>query len=179
MIRTVRAFGRWSDHQTVIILVLFACACSVTSVVSSSLQPQGLQPPGSSVHGILQARTLECVAMPSSMGSSWLRDWTHVSTCVGRWTLYHYFSPFLSTKHHWRACYPNRRIRFNESSNNLSLTSCRVIHSTGLTRTYSKSLHLTRIINQGMPWRAEEEHEWKGGTVGISHLFLRPLEFYG
>ena len=35
--------------------------------------------PGSSVYGILQARILEWVAMPSSMGSSWSRDQTHVS----------------------------------------------------------------------------------------------------
>ena len=33
-------------------------------------------PLGSSVHGILQARTLEWVAIPSSRGSSWRRDWT-------------------------------------------------------------------------------------------------------
>ena len=33
-------------------------------------------PPGSSVHGILQARILEWAAMPSSRGSSQLRDWT-------------------------------------------------------------------------------------------------------
>ena len=33
-------------------------------------------PPGSSVHGILQARVLEWVAMPSSGGSSRPRDWT-------------------------------------------------------------------------------------------------------
>ena len=31
-------------------------------------------PPGSSVHGILQVRILECVAMPSSRGSSQARD---------------------------------------------------------------------------------------------------------
>ena len=31
-------------------------------------------PPGSSVHGILQARILEWVAVPSSRGSSWPRD---------------------------------------------------------------------------------------------------------
>ena len=37
--------------------------------------------PGSSVHGILQARILEWVAMPSSRGSSWPRDQTYVS-CV-------------------------------------------------------------------------------------------------
>ena len=45
-------------------------------------------PPSSSVHGILQARTLEWVAMPSSRGSSQLRDRTHVS-CIGRQALYH------------------------------------------------------------------------------------------
>ena len=36
-------------------------------------------PPGSSVHGILQARALEWVASPSSKGSSKPRYWTHVS----------------------------------------------------------------------------------------------------
>ena len=34
-------------------------------------------PPGSSVHGIFQARILEWVALPSSRGSSWLRDQAH------------------------------------------------------------------------------------------------------
>ena len=38
-------------------------------------------PPGSSVHGILQARKLEWVAMPSSRGTSSPRDQT--------WILYH------------------------------------------------------------------------------------------
>ena len=49
------------------------------------------KPAGSSVHGILQARILEWVAMPSSRGSSWPRDKTHVSyvSCIGRWILYH------------------------------------------------------------------------------------------
>ena len=36
-------------------------------------------PPGSCVHGILQARLLEWVAIPSSRGSSQPRDRTHVS----------------------------------------------------------------------------------------------------
>ena len=39
---------------------------------------------GSSVHGILQARTLEWVAMPSSRGSSQPRDPAWVSHSVGR-----------------------------------------------------------------------------------------------
>ena len=43
-------------------------------------------PPGSSVHGILQARMLKWVAMPSSRGSSQPRDQTRVSyiSCIGR-----------------------------------------------------------------------------------------------
>ena len=41
--------------------------------------PMDCSPPGSSVHGILQARMLEWVAIPSSRGSSWLRDWTLIS----------------------------------------------------------------------------------------------------
>ena len=40
--------------------------------------------PGSSVHGNLQARRLEWVAMPFSRGSSWLRDRTQVSYTAGR-----------------------------------------------------------------------------------------------
>ena len=41
--------------------------------------PMDCSPPGSSVQGILQARILEWVAMPSSRGSSQPRDQTHVS----------------------------------------------------------------------------------------------------
>ena len=41
-------------------------------------------PPGSSVHGILQARILEWVAIPFLRGSSWPRDWTWVSWIAGR-----------------------------------------------------------------------------------------------
>ena len=39
--------------------------------------------PGSSVHGILQTRILEWVAMPSSRGSSQPRNWTQVSRIAG------------------------------------------------------------------------------------------------
>ena len=40
--------------------------------------------PGSSVHGILQARILEWVAIPFSRGSSQPRDRTQVSRIAGR-----------------------------------------------------------------------------------------------
>ena len=38
-----------------------------------------INPPGSSDHGILQARILEWVSISSSRGSSWPMDKTHVS----------------------------------------------------------------------------------------------------
>ena len=41
-------------------------------------------PPGSSVHGISQARILEWVAIPFSRGSSQPRTWTWVSYTAGR-----------------------------------------------------------------------------------------------
>ena len=50
--------------------------------------PVDCSPPGSSVHGILQARILEWVAIPFSRGFSWPRDQTHIS-CLGRQILYH------------------------------------------------------------------------------------------
>ena len=48
--------------------------------------PVDCSPPGSSIHGILQARILEWVAISFSRGSSRPRDGTHVS-CIGRWIL--------------------------------------------------------------------------------------------
>ena len=59
------------------------------SVLSNSLQPHGLSPPGSSVRGIPQARILEWVAMPSSRGSSRPGDGTQVSR-TSRWVLHCY-----------------------------------------------------------------------------------------
>ena len=46
--------------------------------------PRDCSPPGSSVHGIFQARVLEWVAISFSRGSSQLRDWTLVSCIAGR-----------------------------------------------------------------------------------------------
>ena len=58
------------------------------SLPGSSLH--GILPPwdspsmGFSLHGILQARVLEWVAIAFSRGSSWPRDWTQVSRIPGR-----------------------------------------------------------------------------------------------
>ena len=46
--------------------------------------PMDCSLPGSSIHGILQARILEWVAISFSSGSSWPRDRTQVSRIAGR-----------------------------------------------------------------------------------------------
>ena len=64
----------------------------VVSCFSSCLtlyDPMDRSMQGSSVHGFLQARVLESVAMPFSRVSYQPRDWTHVSSasCIGRQVL--------------------------------------------------------------------------------------------
>ena len=74
----------WRDEKYVV------CAKSPQSC-PTLCNPMKYSQPGSSVHGILQARILEWVAIPSSRGSSLPKDRTHVSyvSCVGRQVLYH------------------------------------------------------------------------------------------
>ena len=80
----------WLPHNT---WDLIPRACMSAKLLQSSLticNPMDCSPPGSSVHGILQARILEKVAMPSSRAFSRPRDWTRASyvSYTGRQTLY-------------------------------------------------------------------------------------------
>ena len=57
---------------------------SVTQSCPTPCDPMDCSLPGSSVHGILQARILGWVAIPFSRGSSQPKDRTQVSCIVGR-----------------------------------------------------------------------------------------------
>ena len=57
--------------------------CLVTQSCPPLYNPMDYSRPGASVHGILQARILEWVAMPSSRGSSQASDRTQVSHIAG------------------------------------------------------------------------------------------------
>ena len=57
----------------------FMHAYSVAQSCLTLWDPRDCSPPGSSVHGIFQARILEWVAFFYSRGSSWPRDKTHIS----------------------------------------------------------------------------------------------------
>ena len=60
----------------------YMCVCAQSCPTLGN--PMDCSPPGSSVHGILQARMLERVAIYSSRECSWSRDQTHVSGTAGR-----------------------------------------------------------------------------------------------
>ena len=61
-----------------------ACACLVAQACPTLFSTPWISPPGSSVHGISQARILEWVAISFSRGSSWPRDQIQVSWLTGR-----------------------------------------------------------------------------------------------
>ena len=79
-------------HIDVFCLKTSLCTCTTSVQLCPTLcKPMDCSPPGSSVHGVLQARILEWVAMPSSRGSYPPRDQTQVSyvSCTGKRVLYH------------------------------------------------------------------------------------------
>ena len=81
---------------TVFLRFIHVYKCNVARMLSLQLcptlcDPMDYSPPGSSVHGIVQARMLEWVAMTSSRGSSRPGIQTLISyvSCIGRWILNH------------------------------------------------------------------------------------------
>ena len=67
----------WESYVYICVYVL------ITQLCLTPCNPMDFSLP-SSVHGILQARILEWVAIPFSMGPPWLRDQTQVSCSDGR-----------------------------------------------------------------------------------------------
>ena len=85
------AFSWWGSNELAAAAAtksLQSCLTLCDPIDGSSL--------GSSVPGILQARTLEWVAISSSRGSSQPREWIHVSL-IGRGILYHWTTWEAST----------------------------------------------------------------------------------
>ena len=58
--------------------LLVLCVFSVAQLCLTLRDSVDCSPPGCSVHGISQTRKLEWVAISSSGGSSWPRNWTHI-----------------------------------------------------------------------------------------------------
>ena len=74
----------------------------VAQLCPTPCDPMDCCPPGSSDHGILQARILEWVAIPFSRGSSGPRDQTLVSCTAGRFfTVWDTGEPLLQKDENW------------------------------------------------------------------------------
>ena len=88
---TGSATKSWGPYFTFLVLLLLSYVSGLNHffptlqwVKVAQSCPTLRSPPGSSVHGILQARTLEWGAVPFSRASSQPRDWTWASCIAGR-----------------------------------------------------------------------------------------------
>ena len=77
------------ESATCVCVHVCLCVCVHAKSLWSCLtlcSPMDCWPPVASVHGILQARIPEWVAIPSSRGYSQPNDWTNIfySSCIGR-----------------------------------------------------------------------------------------------
>ena len=82
----------WRSVERTPLVVTTLPPCMLSLQSCPTLCTYGPHPPGPSVHGILQGRILEWVAISSSRESSQPRDWTHDSyvSCFGRRVVYHW-----------------------------------------------------------------------------------------
>ena len=79
--------------------------------------PRGGSPPGSPVPGILQARTLEWVAIAFSNAWKWkvkVKSLSHVQLLVTPWTAAHQAPPSMgfSRREHWSGCHCLLRVSY-------------------------------------------------------------------
>ena len=78
-----RILYHWATRE-VLIIIFVNVNVLVTQSCLTLCDPMDCSPPASSVHGILQARILEWIALPFFRVSSWPRDWTQVSGIADR-----------------------------------------------------------------------------------------------
>ena len=80
------ANDHWRKNTNIVLVYMLNCFSCV-----QLCNPVDYSLPGSSDHGILQARTLEWVAISFSRESFWPKDQTHISyvSYIGRQVLYH------------------------------------------------------------------------------------------
>ena len=91
-----QATGLWNKDDELSPICKHNWKVLVTQSHPTLCDPRDCSSPGSSVHGILQARILEWVAIFFSRGSSQPRDWSQVSCIGGR------FFTVWATRESWK-----------------------------------------------------------------------------
>ena len=163
-------------------VVIYGCENESYSVVFNCLQSCG-GPPASSVHGILQARILEWVAIPFSWESSQFKDGTQVSCIAGG-----FFFGFFVFNH---ISHQENPIEINLQNRKRLTTNLRLLGRKGLlgslgwncTHCYVQNRWPTRIYGIALGillsvvcWPG---WEWSLGGVWISvYLWLGPFTVY-
>ena len=101
----IRAVKRADMFLVLWVELCFPKGCSQMLSPVCLCDPMDWSLPDSSVHGILQARILEWVAISSSRASSQAGDPSHVSyvSCIGRWILH---------QQHHLGSHPKRYVHF-------------------------------------------------------------------
>ena len=96
IIPVIQCFCVWESWLKLLkhCVCVCVCVCMHTQPCLAVCDPMNCRPPGSSAHGIFQARILEWGAVFYSRGFSWPRDQTCVPctscvSCIGRQILYH------------------------------------------------------------------------------------------
>ena len=126
----------------------------VTQSCPTLCNPMDCSPPGSSVHGILQARILEWVAISFSRGSSQPRDWTLVAWIAGR-----YFTVWVKRKK-WQ---PTLVFLPGESCGRRSLVGCCHRVSQSWTPLMRLSMHACIGEGNGNPLQCSCLENTRGG----------------
>ena len=138
--------------------------CSVAQSCPTLCDFMNCSPPGSSVHGFVQARTLEWVAISSSRRSSLPKDQSHVScnSCMGRQIL--------------RLWFKSQCFHF---SSFLSLCVCMHTHTHTHTHTVSKQAWVNQICLLLGHLQRQIENEYKMSPLPINkpHSILAYLWF--
>ena len=118
------------------------------SGVSNSLWPHGTvcSPPGSSVHGILQARMLEWVAIPFSRESSRPRDLTWVSHIAGRFFTVWITSSAILAFSFWLDTLKQQFSKSNPRTASRVSTRSKPYNTTGIRFVKMNATHLTIFV---------------------------------
>ena len=107
----VPSVDKWIKNMWFIYTMEYCCCCrQVASDMPTLCDPIDGSPPGSSVPGILQARTLEWVAISFSNALKWkvkVKLLSHVRLFVTLWTAAHQapLSMGFSRQEYWSGCH--------------------------------------------------------------------------
>ena len=119
---------------------LMLCWCQVARLCLTLCDPMDCSPPGSSVHGTLQARIQEWVAISFSRAFSWPRDWS----CI-------FYVSSIGTSATWEALTVTQFSSVQLSHVRLFAAPWTAAHQTSLSFTISQSLLKLMPIESVMP----------------------------